>query len=189
MHLFFSAEATMFEYLLLFYCGFIFYHVVFLAYVEYFLIRSCALSSATPKPSQSRIISLSEAKESEHNVNSLGFTVSNHKMAALLHSLPTQGRIVTLIIPFYSLSNQPIYWDKTKRERKTITLFHPHPCLINLSALDKQANGSVGGSAGNKTNDQLLLLKTPCSHRSQLSFICFYPAAGCLKSFVPHVNI
>lgn len=136
----------------------------------------------------SRIISLSGPKESRHSVNLLDSTVSNHKMAALLHSLPTQGIMVTLIIPFYSLFSQPIYWDKTKRERKTITLFHPHPCLINLSALDKQANGSVGGSTENKTNDQLLV-KMPCSHCSQLSFVCFYPAAGCLVYVVANVNI
>lgn len=101
-------------------------------------------------------------------------------MAALLHSLPTQGIMGTLIIPFYSLSSQPIYWDKTKQEREIITLFHPHPCLINVSALYKQANGSVGGSTEHKTNIDLWrhVVKTPCSHRSQLSFIFFYQQLG-----------
>lgn len=40
-----------------------------------------------------------------------------------------------------------------------IALFHPHPCLMNLSALGKQANGSVGGSTENKTNDPLLVTR------------------------------
>lgn len=70
-----------------------------------------------------------------------------------------------------------------------MSLFHPHPCLINLSALDKQANGCVGGSSGNKTNDQLLVLKTPRSHSSQLSFICFHTAAGRLVGFDADTNI
>lgn len=109
-------------------------------------------------------------------VNMLGSAVSNHKMAALPHSLPTHGIMVTLIIPFYSLSIQPIYWDQTKSERKAIALFHPRPCLINLSALAKQANGSVGGSTGNKTINFFWWRR--------LVVICFQPAAQSLMHFV-----
>lgn len=71
--------------------------------------------------------------------------------------------------PLLFTLSQPIYGDKTKRGRKVITAFHASPCLINLSALSKQANGSVGGSRGNTTNDQLLPVKPPRSHSSHLS--------------------
>lgn len=54
-----------------------------------------------------------------------------------------------------------------------ITLFHPHPCLINLSALGKQANGSVGGSTENKTNYQLLVTYGEVAF-SHCSFFCLY---------------
>lgn len=143
-------------------------------FAEYFMINGCTLSTIILIDKHQTVL-YQDQRQNKQSVKSFWFLQFVIMKRPPSHTvLPTQGIMGTLIIPLYSLSNQPIYWDKTKRERKMITLFHPHPCLINLSPPDKQANGSVGGCTNTRQmiNFWWHAAKIPSSHRSQLSFIC-----------------
>lgn len=83
------------------------------------------------------------------------------------HSAHHKTAHKVMVIPPFSLCIQPINWDQI--QSRGTSPVHPHPCLIHLSVLNKQATCSVGTSTETKTFNFLL--------RRHLAVICFLPAA------------